>query len=65
MLASYHSYACNVMTIVNFIFCRLFFFLRGVFSYSLWFSCRLGFVAEVNTPCSPVQAQLESGKFPM
>ena len=40
-------------------------FLRGVFSYSLWFFFRLGTVTEVNTPCSPVQAQVESGKFPM
>ena len=40
-------------------------FLRGVFSYLLWFFFRLGTVTEVNTPCSPVKAQVESGKFPM
>ena len=50
---------------MNFIFCRLLNFLQEVFSYLLWFFFRLGPVAEVNSPCSPVQAQVESGKFLM
>ena len=40
-------------------------FLQEVFSYLLWFFFTLGIVAEVNTPCSPVPAQVESGKFPL
>ena len=31
----------------------------------LWFFIRLGTVPEVNFPCSPVQAQVESGTFPV
>ena len=54
-----------VLTFVNFIFCRLLNFLQEVFSYLLWFFFRLGPVTEVNSPCSPVQAQVESGKFLM
>lgn len=40
-------------------------FLQGVFSYLFWFFIRLRTVSEVGWSCCPVQAEVESGKFPV